>query len=165
MDPVTYAQKKKVAADLVRFCQRKWLPDTIFDTSELTTPKEKIIEDCLCYLEATKNPFKRQTVNHYLLKLSFYQPEVGAQPLRNCRFELFPGDIATLDAEGLATLKKAVAEHLPHLDTDRYLDLLARVQSDFKKIEASCEAIDAQWESKDPSATLEGRLEAGGAPA
>jgi hypothetical protein len=157
MDPLTYQQKKKVATDLIRFLQRKWLPDTIWDTSALPLRKETIIEECLCFLESTRNPHTREMVNGYLLRLSFYQPDVGEQPLRNCRFDLFPVDITSLDADGLATLKTAVAEHLPHLDCDRFIDLLSKVQADFKRIEAACQTIATQRDALEAAASLAGQ--------
>ena len=156
MDPVTYQQKKKVATDLVRYLQRKWLPDTIWDISALPLPKEVIIADCLCFLESTKNPHTREMVGAYLLRLSFYQQDVGAQPLRNCHFDLFPVDINTLDDGGLARLQAAVSEHLPHLDGDRFIGLLRKVQADFKRIEAACQAVEKQREASAEAVSLSG---------
>ena len=158
MDPVTYQQKKKVATDLVRFLQRKWLTDVIFDESALPMPKEEIIGECLCFLESTKNPHTREMVTAYLLRLSFYQPDVGAEPLRNCRFDLFPVDINSLDADGLARLKGAVSEHLPHLEGERFIELLRSVQADFKRIEAACQAIEKQREATDATASPAGNI-------
>jgi hypothetical protein len=156
MDPVTYQQKKKVATDLVRFLQRKWLPDTIWDASALPLPKENIIAECLSFLESTRNAHTRAMVAAYLLRLSFYQPNVGEEPLRNCRFELFPVDITSLDADALARLKAAVSEQLPHLESDRFIDLLRKVQADFKRIEASCQAIETAREATETTASLAG---------
>jgi hypothetical protein len=134
--------------DFVRFILRKRTDNEIRDTSLLPWPKQGMIDTCLQYLEQTNNPHIRQTVGDALLYLSFYQDGVGADPMRNCRFDLFPMDITSLGSD-LEGLKKAVALELPHLETDKFIDLLIKVQEDFKSLNASCEAIEAKWASLD----------------
>jgi hypothetical protein len=139
---------KPSVPDFVRFILRKRTDSEIRDTSLLPWPKDLIIDTCLRYLEQTNNPHIRQTVGDALLYLSFYQDGVGAEPMRNCRFDLFPMDITSLGSD-LEGLKKAIAQELPYLETDTFIDLLIKVQEDFKRLNASCEAIEAKWASLD----------------
>lgn len=141
MSDLSSVEIKKIVTNYVKVVQKNNPCNEIRDVSRLPFPKDVIINACLQFMAGNENPNIRDTVGTCLSLISFYQEGVGPQPLRDCRFDLFPFDVNSLSEADFAKLKEAVVINLPHLDADRYLKLLGLVQTDFKKIEAACEAI------------------------
>jgi hypothetical protein len=135
---------KKIVIGYVRFIDQRYRRNEIYDTSILPWPKETIFDCCLQRLKHEKNHLVRKNISDCLLSLAFYQDGVGNQPMVDCRLDLFPMDITTLDEDKLGRVKLAIAEHLPHLEGGRFLAMLRLVQADFRRFNDACEAIERQ---------------------
>jgi hypothetical protein len=133
---------EQIVTGYVKFNQRSYHSEAIQDASILPWPKQKIVDSCLQFLEQTSNPNIRRTVGHHLLQAAYYQDGVGEESLFNCRFGLFPVDLNSLGDKELAKVRALVARELSHLDPDRFIPLLRRVQAEFKELNEACEEIE-----------------------
>jgi hypothetical protein len=147
MSQITPQMLKDVVSGFVRFIDRRHRNNEIYDSSLLPWPKELILDACLQRLKAEKNPLIRQTIADGLLCAAFYQDGVGAEALQNCRFDLFTVNIASLDESHLKRLRLTVTEHLPHLDSEKFIAMLSLVQAEFNRLNSTCEQIERQHES------------------
>lgn len=142
---------EQMVTGYIKFNQRCYHGHQIYDASMLPWPKDQIIDACLQRLEWTENPNVRATIEHHLLQTAFYQDGVGEEPFRNCRFDLFRTDINHLPDEEFAKVRELVVKELSHLDPDKFIPLLGRVQAEFKELNAICEAIEKQHREKAPA--------------
>ena len=140
-----------IVTGYIKFDQRCYRGNEIHDSSILPWPKQEIVDACLKRLERTDNPNVRRTIGHHLLQTAFYQDGVGEESLRNCRFDLFPMDLNLLGDKELAQVRALVARELRHLDPDRFIPLLCRVQAEFKELNEACEAIEKQHQGNAPA--------------
>ena len=142
---------EQIVTGYIKFNQRCYYGNQIHDASMLPWPKQEIIDACLKRLERTSNPNVRRSIGHHLLQTAYYQDGVGEESLRNCRFELFPVDLNSLGDKELAKVRALVARELTHLDPDRFIPLLRRVQAEFKELNEACEEIEKRHQENAPA--------------
>lgn len=142
---------ERIVTGYIKFNQRCYHGDLIHDSSMLPWPKQEIVDACLQRLEQTDNPNVRRTISHHLLQSAFYQDGVGEESLRNCRFDLFPMDLNLLGDKELAQVRALISRELRHLDPDKFIPLLCRVQSEFKELNEACEGIEKRYQEKAPA--------------
>jgi hypothetical protein len=142
---------ERIVTGYIKFNQRCQHGNIIHDSSILPWAKQEIVDACLQRLERTENPNVRRTISHHLLQIAFYQDGVGEESLRNCHFDLFPMDLNLLGDKELAQVRALMARELRHLDPDRFIPLLCRVQAEFKKLNETCEAIEKRYQEKAPA--------------
>ena len=138
---------KDVVAGFVRFVDRRHRNNEIYDAAILPFPKQTILDCCLHRLSLEKNPLIRKTISDGLLCAAFFQDGIGLEPMQNCRLDLFTMDLSSLDEQQLNRVKQTVAEHLSHLDSDKFIATLRLVQAEFKRLNDACEAIERQHET------------------
>ena len=134
-------------AAFVRFIDRRHRNNEIYDTSILPWPKETIKDLCLQRLKTEPNPLIRRTIADGLLCIVFYQDGVGPLPMQDCRLDLFTMNISSLSEEKLRRVKLTIAEHLPHLESEKFLAILKKVQDEFIALDELCDSLEMEHSS------------------
>lgn len=135
---------KQIVTKYVRFIDKRYRINEIYDASILPWPKETIIDCCLQRLQREENHLIRKNISDCLLSLAFFQDGVGTEPMADCRLDLFTMDLSSLDEAQLGRVRQAIAEHLPHLESGKFLAILRLVQAEFKGLIERTEAIEQE---------------------
>jgi hypothetical protein len=134
-------------AAFVRFIDRRHRNNEFYDTSILPWPKDMIKDLCLQRLRTEPNPLIRRTIADNLLCIVFYQEGVGPLPMQDCRLDLFTMNISSLSEEKLRRVRLTIAEHLPHLESEKFLAILTRVQNEFIVLNDLLDSLESEHAS------------------
>ncbi len=140
----------EIVTGFVRFIDRRHRNNEIYDSKNLPWPKATIIDLCLRRLKSEKNQHIRRTITDSLLCAPFYQEGVGMEAMQECRFDLFTMDIASLDEDKLRRMKLTIAEHLPQLESEKFMATLRLVQEEFNLLNKTCELLEQEHELSPP---------------